>query len=319
MIEPPQPGFTGVVWPAREPDRLARDLTTGPGAVPMAEAGAAWSRLAAEFGAAVVEYDQIVAGLRGAWESANSGPVLDKVATLRDWLADAAAAAAANAQRAGIQAAAYEVARLAMPDAGELAALQTIQQALRQLGVSLGAPVRAVAAGADEDTDMAKAAAARVMQTYEGATAPLAEPWEQQQPPVIASAAAFESEQAAAAPPGRAAVNVPDIAAAPLPAGAAVPRVLTAYRPTAFVAATQTTETAVPQLVPAQQATAASPLPYAPVAAAANAAEEQEHEPRAGYAGADIGADLGIVAAPAVLGEAAGQGSGRAVAKGGAA
>ncbi|MBB5912847.1 PPE-repeat protein [Nocardia transvalensis] len=324
MIEPPQPGFTGVVWPAREPDRLARDLTTGPGAVPMAEAGAAWSRLAATFGAAVVEYDQIVASLRGAWQSQTSGPVLDKVSTLRDWLTDAAAAATANAQRAGVQAAAYEVARMSMPNAGELAALQAIQQVLQQLGISLGSPLKAVAAGADEDTDMAKAAAARVMQTYEGATEPLAMPWHQEQPPVIAPAAALEAEQATAAQSAAAAADmaaaagVPRIAMPSLPGPVTVPRVLTAYQAPAFAKAAQAAETVVPQTTPAQ-ATSSSPLPYAPMAPAANAAQEEEYEPRAGYAGEDIGADLGIVAAPAVLGEVAPRGPGGATASSGGA
>ncbi|MGY2063242.1 PPE domain-containing protein, partial [Nocardia gipuzkoensis] len=66
MIEPPRTGFTGVVWEAREAGKLAQDLTTGAGPVPMAEAGAAWTRLAAGFGAAAVEYEVILTQLRGA-------------------------------------------------------------------------------------------------------------------------------------------------------------------------------------------------------------------------------------------------------------
>ena len=66
MVEPPNVGFTGVVWDARPTERLAKDLTTGPGAAPMAEAAAAWAKVAAAFGEAVIDYPQIMAVLRQA-------------------------------------------------------------------------------------------------------------------------------------------------------------------------------------------------------------------------------------------------------------
>ncbi|WP_280450330.1 PPE domain-containing protein [Nocardia cyriacigeorgica] len=189
MIEPPQPGFTGVVWEARQPDRLARDLGTGPGSLPMAEAAAAWVQLAAELGTAVVDFERVVLGLRGVWQSGTSREVLDKVSRLREWLTEAASAAANNAVRAETQVAAYEVARLAMPDSAEIQAIQEIQRLLEQVGSALGAPIQAVAATTDADADAAKAAASRVMRGYESASAPLAQPWVQQPPPVIVAAA----------------------------------------------------------------------------------------------------------------------------------
>ena len=66
----------------------------------MAEAGATWSRLATTFGAAAAEYEAIIVSLRGAWQSATSAGVHDRVSALRDWLAGAAQAAAANAAKA---------------------------------------------------------------------------------------------------------------------------------------------------------------------------------------------------------------------------
>ncbi|MFI7671109.1 PPE domain-containing protein [Nocardia sp. NPDC049526] len=309
MIEPPQPGFTGVVWGAREPERLARELSTGPGAVPMAEAGAAWTRLAAGFGTAVAEYELIVASMRGAWQSTTSGPVLDRISRLRDWLADAATAAGNNAVRAETQAAAYELARLTMPHTAEIQAIQAVQRMLESIGGALGAPIEAVAAQADTDADMAKAAAARVMQTYEAATEPLATPWIQQEPPVIASPAALAVEEASA--PATAATSaMPALSAITpgmfMPGGiGAVPTLtkLQPYRAPVFTEAPAPVEVTTPPPVPTATASS-SALPMVPGAmAAGTGAEEQEYAPRAAAVTGDaIGADLGIAAAPAVLG-----------------
>lgn len=306
MIEPPQPGFTGVVWGAREPDRLARELSTGPGAVPMAEAGVAWARLAAGFGTAVAEYDMIVASMRGAWQSSTSGPVLDRISRLRDWLADAATAASNNAVRAETQAAAYELARLTMPHTAEIQAIQAVQRMLESIGGALGAPLQAVAATSDTDADMAKAAAARVMQTYEAATEPLATPWIQQEPPVIASPAALAAEQTSA-PASTATSAMPVLPAITpgmfAPGGlGAVPK-LQPYRAPVVTETPVPVEVGPPQPVPTTTASS-SALPMVPGAMSAGAgAEEEEHTPRAAAVTGDaIGADLGIAAAPAVLG-----------------
>ncbi|WP_280234044.1 PPE domain-containing protein [Nocardia cyriacigeorgica] len=306
MIEPPQPGFTGVVWEARQPDRLARELTTGPGSLPLAEAGAAWAQLAAELGTAVVDFERVVLGLRGAWQSGTSREVLDKVSRLRDWLAEASAAAANNAVRAETQVAAHEVARLAMPNTAEIIAIQEIQRLLEQVGSALGAPIKAVAAQTDTDADAAKAAAARVMRGYEAASEPLARPWTQQPPPVIVSAAALEAEQvtpAAAAPTAPALPPVTPGMFAPGGGLGPIPRAKTSYQAAAYTetATTETVEVVAPQQVPSSHANV--PLvPGSPFAAAAGA-QDEEYQSRAGDAGTDaLGADLGIVSAPAVLG-----------------
>ncbi|MFC3964566.1 PPE domain-containing protein [Nocardia jiangsuensis] len=308
MIEPPQPGFTGVVWEAREPDRLARELTTGAGAVPLAEAGAAWADLAGTFGAAVLEYEQIVQRMRGAWRSGTSRAVLDRVATLRDWLIDASAAAGSNALRAQTQAAAHELARLTMPNAADIAAIREVQRTLEQMTAAMGAPIRAIAAQTDEDADVAKAAASRVMRTYEAATEPLAVPWSQQQPPVLASPAALAAEQGGAPRPAPSTPVVP--VAAPGFGGfggvgiAPVPRVKTAYQVRLPIegSTTETVETVVSQPVPSSQ----GGVPLVPGAlggAAAAQSAEEEYQARAAEVSADLlGQDIGIVSAPAVLG-----------------
>ncbi|MBH0777584.1 PPE domain-containing protein [Nocardia bovistercoris] len=312
MSEPPQPGFTGVVWEAREPDRLTRELFAGPGVTPMAEAGAGWTRLSAAFGAAVVEYEQIVAGLRGAWQSDTSAEVLDRVSRLRDWLVDTAGAARGNAGRAATQAAAHELARLAMPHAAEIAALQAAQQMLEQVTGALGAPLRAVAADTETRVDLAKASATRVMRTYEAATEPLATPWLQQEPPVIATKVALEAEQSAASASEAGATatsaGMPMVFTPPvLPGALSVPRAQTAYRAPVYAQAGETVEAVTPRPTTAATVDAPTAVPVVPGAMAAGTpaaiAADEEHVPRAGDAGADrLGADLGVVSAPAVLG-----------------
>lgn len=306
MIEPPQPGFTGVVWEARQPDRLARELGTGPGSLPMAESAAAWVQLAAELGTAVVDFERVVLGLRSVWQSGTSREVLDKVSRLRDWLAEAAAAAANNAVRAETQVAAYEVARLAMPNSMEIQAIQEIQRLLEQVGSALGAPIQAVAATTDADADAAKAAASRVMRGYEQASEPLAQPWTQQPPPVIVPAGALAAEQVSPPAAQPAAPALPPVTPGMFSGGGGlgpIPRAKTSYQAAAFTetTTTETVEVVAPQQVPAPHGTVPM-VPGAPFAAAAGG-QEEECQSRAGDAGTDaLGADLGIVSAPAVLG-----------------
>ncbi|MEV6323755.1 PPE domain-containing protein [Nocardia sp. NPDC051787] len=299
MIEPP--GFTGVVWAARPPERLAQDFATGPGPVPMAEAGVAWGRLAAGFGTAVVEYEQILDVLRAGWESEGASAVLERISALRDWLSDTAGSAAANAVHAESQAAAYEVARLAMPDSAEVAAIQAIQRAAESAGDAVGLPLRAAAADADSQADIAKAAAARVMRGYEGATEPLAQPWTQAPPPQIATGTALAAEQAESQPAmPSAAAGTRGIAMPVVPV--TMPRAT--YHTPVHRQVTIDTRTDVIESVSAKPST---PIPMAPAAMSpGTTSPEEEHRPRAGLAGhgdSDPAAlDPGIRAAPAVLG-----------------
>ncbi|GAB2688986.1 PPE domain-containing protein [Nocardia thraciensis] len=312
MIEMPQPGFTGVVWEAREPQRLAQDLATGPGSVPMAEAAAAWSRLATGFGAAVVEYEQILAALRGAWQSGRSDAVLQRVSALRDWLAEAAGAAAQNAARMQAQVAAYEVARLAMPNTADIESIQQVQRVLESVGGMLGAPIRAVAVETDAEADVAKAVASRVMRSYESATEPLATPWQHEQPPSVAPERPLAAEQAArqtpvpsgaGAMPGMAPMGRMAIPSMPT----AVPRVRTAYQAPVYSQSGASSEiTARPVPVNASSASAEA-VPMSPAAGGpggmGGASQDVPRFPRASLAGeAGDYLDGEIQAAPAVLG-----------------
>lgn len=308
MIEPPKPGFTGVVWEARQPERLARDLTTGPGALPMAEAAAEWARLATVFGAAVVEYERVLASLRVAWQSGRSSEVMETVTKLRDWLVDAATAATTNATRLQTQVAAYEVARLTMPNTADIQQIQQVQEMLKTMGAMLGAPIQAIAADNDADADMAKAVASRVMRSYETAAEPLATPWQHQEPPKIAPEQALAAEQAATAAaaatpkvlPGFGGMPIGSIAMPTLP-----PRTLSSYRAPVYSQSTTTTE---PTTKSTQVSTASATGQSAPMApgamGGAGSTQDSARFPRASLAGeADqIGLEGEIQAAPAVLG-----------------
>ncbi|MEU4342648.1 PPE domain-containing protein [Nocardia sp. NPDC023852] len=309
MVEPPVAGFTGVIWEARPTEQLSRDLTTGRGAIPMAEAGAAWAELAVSFGAAVVEYDQIIAKIRESWRSAESSAAIDRIARLRDWLVDAAAAAGHNASRASGQAVAYEVARLAMPHVTEIAALEVAKRGIEQAGAALGAPLVAAAAQVDTEQNLAKANAARVMQSYESATTPLATPWHQQHPPVIASSAALDAERAAATP-----TSAPSAAGRVTPAtvgagfrGLAMPRAKAAYH-TQTVAQAASTQDVVPvrsTSVPADSGAGRMMPGGMPPAAAMGAAERAVRAGAAASLGGEaVEIDAGIDVAPPVLGAA---------------
>lgn len=318
MIEPPQPGFTGVVWEARPPQRLAEDLATGPGSVPMAEAAQAWTRLAGAFGAAVLEYEHALQELRGAWQSGRSGEVLETVTALRQWLIEITTAAANNAARMQAQVAAYEIAMIAMPNRVDIEAIQQAQRTIQNMGAALGGPIKAVAADTDVEADQAKAVASRVMRNYEAATEPLALAWEQQHPPRIAPEQPLRAEQsasAAAAAPGAntamtaASVGMPAIPMVGIPA---VPvRELGGYRaPVVAQAATAAVESAA-RATPVPATPGGQSMPMAPLAQAA-AAQDSGRFPRAALPGETddhLGAETAIQAAPAVLGAAAPSGN----------
>ncbi|MFF2087766.1 PPE domain-containing protein [Nocardia sp. NPDC058176] len=308
MIEPPQPGFTGVVWSARPPEKLARDLTSGAGSVPMAEAIGAWTRLAASFGAAVLEYEKVLADLRGAWQSGRSDDVVQRVTALRDWLLETATAAASNAARLQAQVAAYEVARLSMPNTADIAAIQQVQRMLESMTGALGAPIQAVAADSDAESDVAKAVASRVMENYEKATEPLASPWQHQPPPVIAPAQALTAERALVSPESAAAAarGATGIGAIPgMPVMRAMPRVLTAYNTPVYAQSATTAEVTRPTPVVAPGA-GGHAAPIAPGMMGQNAgAQDAPRFPRASLPeGSDqFGLEGEIRAAPAVLGD----------------
>ncbi|MGW4367566.1 PPE domain-containing protein, partial [Nocardia takedensis] len=273
MVEPPEAGFTGVVWEARPPERLAHELTTGPGSAPLGEAAAAWGRVAASFAAAVVDYDRIMLAVRGHWRSGTSDAVLARISTMRDWLAETAAAAARNAEHAGRQAAAFEIARLSMPHVAEIAALEQALRTLKAVGASLGSPVVGAIADHETEQDLAKATAARVMRTYEAATLPLSESWGQTDPPTLSTPEAYEAEQAAtrAATTASALPALSAMPAMPVIGPISVPRVLSGGQ-VHSVSQTYIRPEVTPVQAPVPTGTAAGqslPPAAAPLAAAA--------------------------------------------------
>ncbi|MEV3964166.1 PPE domain-containing protein [Nocardia sp. NPDC050193] len=313
MIEPPVAGFTGVIWEARPTEKLAHDLGAGAGARPMADAGAAWSRVAAAFGAAVIEYDRVLVQLRESWRSSESEIAIDRFAALRHWLIDAATAAGRHAAMAGGQAVAYEVASLAMPHLADLAALDAAVRSIEQMGAALGTPLVGAIAEVDTEQNLAKANAARVMQNYESASAQLASPWEPHDPPQIVSGSALATEQAAAADPGA----VSSAPAAGLPpalggVGAAfgaprVPRAVSPYQIRAFGPAAAVEPEAVPvQSSPAAAHSGAGQMMPGSLGAGAAAGAGPDRTIRSGLAETEAGEvmeiDAGMQVAPPVLG-----------------
>lgn len=322
MIEPPVAGFTGVIWEARPAEKLAHDLGAGPGVRPMADAGAAWSRIAAAFGAAVIEYDRVLAQLRESWRSSESELAIDRFAALRHWLVDAATAAGRHAAMAGGQAVAYEVASLAMPHLADLAALEATVRSIEQMGAALGTPLVGAIAEADTEQNLAKANAARVMQNYESASAQLASPWEQHAPPEIVSGTALAAEQSAAS--GVAAVSAP-AAAVPLALGGVgaafgaprIPRAVSPYQSRALGATTAVEPEAAPvQSSAAAAHSGAGQMVPGPMTAGATAGPGSDRTVRAGLGDSEAGEtmeiDAGIQVAPPVLG-AVGPGAPRSV------
>lgn len=310
MADPRGTGFTGRVWEAVPADQLARDLETGPGSAPMAQAGQAWVRLAAGLGEAVVEYEQIIGALRQAWRSTGNEVDLQRLSTLGRWLGEAAAAATSNAMKAEAQAAAYEIARLAMPNSGEIAIAEALKNTL-QHGHALGGPLMGVAADVEDKSDIGKAQAARVMQEYEKATTILANPWEQEHPPTLTSGTALAAETAAMqrTTPHPAASAYPAMSRY-LPGATAFPRAKTAYRTENIVESATREPVVTRTAVPTPTVVTPAAAPIAPVGAMGMAgADEQEHTVASGAGvAADatepdrIGLDVGYTAAPAVLG-----------------
>ncbi|MCX4093081.1 PPE domain-containing protein [Nocardia sp. alder85J] len=194
MVDPPQTGFTGTVWEAVPPEQLAQDLTTGPGAAPLAEAGLAYAALAAGLGEAATEYRAILSVMGDAWASSGNEDGLNQLAALSDWLDKTSAAAQSNAAIAARQAAAYEVARNTLPHIVEITqAVQAAEDLVR--GSLLGAPLAGLLDAAEEQLDGIRQQAARVMQAYEEASEHLARPWQQEHAPEVSDGAAFLAEQ----------------------------------------------------------------------------------------------------------------------------
>lgn len=281
-------GFTGVIWDARTTDRLVSDLASGVGPAPLIEAGGAWSAVASEMGDAAVEYSTILARLGGSWASTHASDALDRLAALGGWFADAAATAASNAVLAQEQGAAAAVARLAMPAAGEVDLVDGLSDLARS--VSAVAPViTGAAAHAERARHDQRMRAARVMEAYEQAATPSAQPWHvERRAPLLVSDAALLAEQsvASAARSAADAANVEthtvtttnagtttnattQLAGGGLPfAPMAPPPVTVGYAATTLAAAPQATAATAPTPASRPMSPESMPPPVAPPVAA---------------------------------------------------
>ncbi|PXX61706.1 PPE family protein [Nocardia tenerifensis] len=323
MAEPPQAGFTGTIWEAVPAEQLAHELTTGPGAAPMAEAGAAYAEFAAGLGEAGTEFRAILGVVGHAWGSDSSEDGLAQLAGLSTWFDAITAAATDNAATAAQQAASYELCKLGMPPVAELsAAVRSAEDMLA--GGLLGAPLAGLLDLAERQVDALREQAAQAMRTYEAASEKLSVPWEQPLAPAVSAGANLLSEQARRQPHSPAA---PEPLTAPVPTevlhAPALSVDLSALDltppPTVPVGAESLVLTPLPQpgsiVAPAPAATlavstagpATAPPPIVPPAASQTAAPAQQPGVRAGAVEAgdiseQIVVDAGFATAPAVLG-----------------
>ncbi|MBF6302416.1 PPE domain-containing protein [Nocardia amamiensis] len=194
MVELPHAGFTGTMWDAVPAEQLARELMTGPGVVPMAEAGLAYAALALGLGEAGAEYRAILAIVGNAWGSDSSAEGIAQLAQLADWFDDITTAAQHNAATAAEQAAAYEIAQLTMPHVDEVAAAVRMAEEMVS-GTLLGAPLAGLFDTADHQVDALRDHAAQVMRTYEAGSDKLSAAWEQEAAPAVSAGAALLAEQ----------------------------------------------------------------------------------------------------------------------------
>lgn len=188
-------GFTDVAWESRSTEQLARDLTEGPGPASVGGAGAAWIRVANELANVSIDFDKLVARLRTVWDSQASDAAAQRLEEFGKWLQAISLSAAGNGQRAEEAAVANTVAVLAMPSVSEAVEAKTAQDMMASLAAYNGAVLNGTFAEFDAAATADQANAAAVMQQYEEAAAPLAQPWEQPPPPQVSKGNALKAQQ----------------------------------------------------------------------------------------------------------------------------
>lgn len=194
-------GFTGVRWEVRPAEELSRQLSAGAGERPMFEAAMAWGSIAATLQELQHEFAAVRKIVDEGWTGSTRGGVLAAVDKLGAWAQAVADDARANAKAAERQAIAHTVAVAAMPDARVIAAVGQMEAALKAVTAPPSALIAGGIARLDEQAMGMKAQASRVMETYEQATTPVAEPWEPAHVPaglVHAPAAAAQRDAAQA-------------------------------------------------------------------------------------------------------------------------
>jgi hypothetical protein len=191
--------FTNVAWESRSTEQLARDLTDGPGPVPVGQAGAAWVRVADEWASISEEYDKVVEKLKGAFASRGADMAARKLEEFGRWLQSISLSAAGNGERAEQAAVAYSVAVLRMPSVSEAIEARTTHDVMASLAAYNGAILNGHFAEFDEVVATQQASASAVMYQYEEACGSVAEPWDQPLPPAVCGGGALKAEQDAKA------------------------------------------------------------------------------------------------------------------------
>ncbi|MGL4305812.1 MAG: PPE domain-containing protein [Mycobacteriaceae bacterium] len=165
-------GFTGVIWLPRGAAKLSLDLATGVGSVDLNDAGTAWAAMAAVLSESALTLEKTNLQLRLGFEGEAAEAAYKKIEPFAGWVGGTAALAALCAGKAEVQAGAYNVAVLAMPNIVEVEAIQTAKaSALATGGLLTGASAAVEAVEQAEDMR-----AALVMEAYEAASSVLALP-----------------------------------------------------------------------------------------------------------------------------------------------
>jgi PPE family len=192
-------GFSNVAWESRSTERLARDLTDGPGPGPVGQAGAAWERIANEWASIAEGFDKAVAVIKDSFDSRGADAAVRKMEEFSQWLQTVSLSAASNGQRAEAAAVAYSVAVLGMPSVTDVVQARTTHDVMASLAAYNGSLLTGEFAEFDEAVTAHQATASAVMYTYEEACAPLAVPWEQAPAPQVTDGAAIKAETGAEA------------------------------------------------------------------------------------------------------------------------
>lgn len=192
-------GFTNVAWESRSAERLARDLTDGPGPTSVGQAGAAWVRVADEWASIAAEFGAVVDRIKGSFSSQGADAAARRLEEFGAWLGSVAVSAADNGQRAEQAAVAYSVAVLGMPSVSQVIAAKTSHDVMASLAAYNGAALTGQFAEFDEAVAAHRGAASAVMYQYEEACDGVDRPWPQPAVPDAAKGAALTAEQDAEA------------------------------------------------------------------------------------------------------------------------
>ena len=192
-------GFTDVAWESRSTERLARDLTEGPGPMSVGRAGVAWVRVGNELASVCEEYDRVVEKIKGSFVSQGADAAARKLEEFGRWLQAVSLSAAGNGERAEEAAVANSVAVLAMPSVSEAVEARTSRDVMASLAAYNGAILDGRFAEFDEAVTADQANASAVMYQYEEACGAMAAPWGQPLAPEVSNGAALKAERDAKA------------------------------------------------------------------------------------------------------------------------